>query len=518
MALTKLTSVDKSVAKKLLSELSIQISTVVEMKTKSYEVGQVVETVGYYAEGDGGGVRYLIKAAQAFDGYGNHELANGNIAVLQSNDDISVLQFGAKGDNITNDSDAIQAAIDSISVNGGISNVVRLDVGKEYSLGSTGFVIPPNVVVNGVYARMTYDGTGVAITLGNSDTVVSFNPEIRNLNLLLTDKASTGVRLRGCRGGRVEGRIEGGYLPYDNTRTNIGVHIDGVDIGSYFNYLSVTNNHIHENFRIATTGTVHTTQNVFDNCTAFGDQVTDNTSIGYNFGVGATGSIQEGQGSIVLGGNVELCNTGFVFGPKAGSLSIESVRMELNITATAWKFDFIDGCEPITIKGVNGLGTSYMGANSGIRNFNSAPHMLISDDKGSIRLGGFEGSNLNDQTFLGVGGVTPTIQFEGGSNSGIRNQDDATGIGRMDLQAGAGSGSYGGFIRMHGASHASAAGDFWCGPSSASGEFKVTKGLGGASHLTVTPAGNKINMLIPVSAAGLVAGDIWNDSGTVKIV
>ena len=84
MALTKLTSVDKSVAKKLLSELPIQVSTVAEMETKSYAVGQVVETVGYYAEGDSGAAKYLVKSAQAFDGYADHELANGNIAVLQT--------------------------------------------------------------------------------------------------------------------------------------------------------------------------------------------------------------------------------------------------------------------------------------------------------------------------------------------------------------------------------------------------------------------------------------------------
>ena len=94
MALTKLTSVDKSVAKKLLSELPIQVSTVAEMKTKSYEVGQVVETVGYYAEGDSGAAKYLVKAAQAFDGYGDHELANGNIAVLQSNRHLKLSQYG----------------------------------------------------------------------------------------------------------------------------------------------------------------------------------------------------------------------------------------------------------------------------------------------------------------------------------------------------------------------------------------------------------------------------------------
>ena len=113
MALTKLTSVDKSVAKKLLSELPIQVSTVAEMETKSYEVGQVVETVGYYAEGDAGAARYLVKAAQAFDGYGDHELANNNIAVLQDNRATTSASFGDTGTGSASDVLALQASVAS---------------------------------------------------------------------------------------------------------------------------------------------------------------------------------------------------------------------------------------------------------------------------------------------------------------------------------------------------------------------------------------------------------------------
>ena len=141
MALTKLTSVDKSVAKKLLSELPIQVSTVAEMETKSYEVGQVVETVGYYAEGDSGAAKYLVKAAQAFDGYGDHELANGTIAVLQSSGTVNVKQFGAKGDGIVDDTLAIQAAINYLS-----DGVVYVPQG---SYSYTGVVTKQAIIIRG---------------------------------------------------------------------------------------------------------------------------------------------------------------------------------------------------------------------------------------------------------------------------------------------------------------------------------------------------------------------------------
>jgi len=131
LALTKLTSVDKSVAKKLLSELPIQVSTVAEMKTKSYEVGQVVETVGYYAEGDNGAAKYLVKAAQAFDGYGDHELANGTVAVLQVDADIDSAKFGVIYGGSTDQTAALESAITYLDNTGSylnISNTVKANV------------------------------------------------------------------------------------------------------------------------------------------------------------------------------------------------------------------------------------------------------------------------------------------------------------------------------------------------------------------------------------------------------
>ena len=53
------------------------------MKLASLKEGQFVETGGYYTKGDAGQAKYLIVAAQAADGYGDHTLANGTVAVLQ---------------------------------------------------------------------------------------------------------------------------------------------------------------------------------------------------------------------------------------------------------------------------------------------------------------------------------------------------------------------------------------------------------------------------------------------------
>ena len=80
------------------------------MKLASLKEGQFVETGGYYTKGDAGQAKYLIVAAQAADGYGDHTLANGAVAVLQSIVG-NVKQFGAKGDLVQDDQPFIQSTI-----------------------------------------------------------------------------------------------------------------------------------------------------------------------------------------------------------------------------------------------------------------------------------------------------------------------------------------------------------------------------------------------------------------------
>lgn len=64
------------------------------MKLASLKEGQFVETGGYYTKGDAGQAKYLIVAAQAADGWGDHTLANGTVAVLQSGDVVTLSKLG----------------------------------------------------------------------------------------------------------------------------------------------------------------------------------------------------------------------------------------------------------------------------------------------------------------------------------------------------------------------------------------------------------------------------------------
>ena len=86
---------------------------VAQMKLASLKEGQFVETGGYYTKGDVGQAKYLIVAAQAADGYADHTLANGTVAVLQNGNIIIGSKWGMKGG--TNESVIVQAMVDYLT-------------------------------------------------------------------------------------------------------------------------------------------------------------------------------------------------------------------------------------------------------------------------------------------------------------------------------------------------------------------------------------------------------------------
>lgn len=101
------------------------VTNITELKQGNYKTGDVVITKGYSLEGDlGNGIydimteaeyihlmkksAFIPKVTTQVDGYGNHILNNGLVARLRiDNDDMRPEQWGAKGDGVTNDCQAL---------------------------------------------------------------------------------------------------------------------------------------------------------------------------------------------------------------------------------------------------------------------------------------------------------------------------------------------------------------------------------------------------------------------------
>jgi hypothetical protein len=114
---------------------SLQFSSVADLKTANLQAGDIVETVAYYddwavlGEDSFGSAAYIIVNLSDFiavtnqlspDEYGDHTLDNGLIAMLYDRTIKNVRQYGARGNGTQDDTDYIQAALNSArDANGG---------------------------------------------------------------------------------------------------------------------------------------------------------------------------------------------------------------------------------------------------------------------------------------------------------------------------------------------------------------------------------------------------------------
>lgn len=167
--------------------------TIEEIQKLALKVGDIVEVLGYYQAGDGAGHKRKIESED--DGSGVL-LDNGLYANIVHNGEVNVSWFGAKGDGVTDDTEAIQKAINYSE------NIKLLFPDKTYLLTKT-LTLKSNLNISGISTgsysnstKLVFDvNTGDCINGGTDSSRISYI-ELRNITISTKQpKVANGVSL-----------------------------------------------------------------------------------------------------------------------------------------------------------------------------------------------------------------------------------------------------------------------------------------------------------------------------------
>lgn len=130
---------------------SLYFNNVEDLKNSvsaSLKEGDIVQTLGYHEPGDGGGAIYRITYNPRIveDSGLVHYLSYSDTlrAEMVLGDSVNVHQFGAVGDGVTDDTKAIQAAINNATY-----KIIEFNNNKTYLIRSTITINQNNVILNG---------------------------------------------------------------------------------------------------------------------------------------------------------------------------------------------------------------------------------------------------------------------------------------------------------------------------------------------------------------------------------
>lgn len=164
---------------------SLYFSNIDELKNtpeRRLRDGDICETLGYHEAGDGGAATYKIvyDPGAVEDGRFVHYLSYSDTlrAELVIGEKINVHQFGARGDGKTDDTDAIQAAL-----NNAITRTIEFNHGRTYITKKPLNIINDNIVINGNGAYLyPHYVDGIVIKPESDPAAPVHDVTINNLN------------------------------------------------------------------------------------------------------------------------------------------------------------------------------------------------------------------------------------------------------------------------------------------------------------------------------------------------
>lgn len=120
------------------------VNNIAEMKAiPNLVAGNIIKTIGYYSANDGGGATYLIREKQEtdIDDKGTIHFINDTlVAEMIIKDYVTPEMFGAYGDNVHDDTIAVQNAVSS--------NIKHIVLSKKYNI-STPISVPSKKIIDG---------------------------------------------------------------------------------------------------------------------------------------------------------------------------------------------------------------------------------------------------------------------------------------------------------------------------------------------------------------------------------
>ncbi len=366
--------------------------------------------------------------------------------------------FGASGGEAAGiDHLCVQAALDSVGNTIATGGIVRMEAGiKTRFSGQVHVKANQTIDFKNSMCAISSSVTSAALLVGGSvgASALTYSSKVLNFFLVCEGDSNIAIRLYGTCNAKLVGQIEGNA---GASNRSLGVWIDAGNVSSFFNWVEVRTSHIYEGFRIVSSGTNFATNQLFANCSAFGDKLYGNaTSIGFNFG--ADNGRPEGQGSVISGGNVEQCGTaGIYISEFAGPVNVQC------------RFEGGTNTKDIWFRGNSPTPNTVVGA---------ALHNVIVWDNPTTAQTIF----VSDTGITGVpSGVRKYVgQTEfNQSQTFIKSTDGVAGTGYIALQSGIGSASTGAGFAAYSAAHASFAGDF-VATTSGSGVFGVGVGVFGS--------------------------------------